>query len=291
MTKRVITLTCFLLLLLMSLAACQNGETPPATPGGGGASSDLPDGTELIGQMETAINTIEQAYFNMAFRLATTNGLLEGSIEAWRQQPDRTRYEVTSEAAILNGLVVGSNETQNWAYSPELEVFYVAPDTMGAPFLPGESEARTVLRALDRLQEDGLKESVNATTLGTEEVNGRNTYKVETTFKDVGEPEASLEGVTILFWIDQENSHPHRLEFQMKEGDMVSGGTIVLQGEIDQSGAIDDSLFSFEPPASARLVDMEQLVNLDFDTTDEDAPPAPSEDGEVTEGTFEEGSE
>lgn len=286
MIRRYMTLIIGLLLLLVGVVACGSEEP---SPGGEDSSpsvseetsTDLPDGAELIGKMEEAIDNLDQAHFKMAFQLSKADGeQLEGSMDAWRQQPNNTRYEITSETPILNGLIIGSNEAQYWAHSPQLKALYVSSDIMGSPYLPGQPEARTVLRVLRKIQEEGgLSGNVEAVTQGTEEANSRQTYKVESTFKDTGDPETSLEGIKITFWVDQENSLPQKFQIDIEQGNVTGRASAILQGDIDQSETLDASLFTFEASGDVVTVDVDQLVGIKTEAPDTEEAPEPAEGG------------
>lgn len=281
MIRRIVTSISLLLLLLVGIVGCGGGD---ADSGGEVSSSteELPDGAELISKMEEAINGLNNAHYNAAFQLSTDDGQLEGTMEVWQEGSNNRRYEFTSPSDVVNGLIIGSNETQYWAYSPKLNAFYVSSDVFGSPFLPGESEARSVLRLIDRIQaEGGLSETLNAATQGAEQINSRDTYQVETTFKDPGEAEVSLEGVSLLFWVDQESFLPQQVQLKVEEQGVSGRGTVILQGEIQQDEAFDASLFSFEPEGDTATVNMDEMDTLEIvppeGQDDQPLPPAPSE--------------
>lgn len=289
MTRHYMTLIIALFLLLVTVVAC-NGEepSPPATEVTS-TSTDLPDGAELISKMEEAIDNLDQAHFNVAFQLSKADGgELEGSMEAWRQQPSNTRYEITSETPILNGLIIGSNDTQYWAHSPELKALYVSSNIMGSPYLPGQPEARTVLRVLRKIQQEGgLSANLEATTQGTEETNSRQTYKVESVFKDTGDPETSLEGIKMTFWVDQENFLPQKFQLDIEQDEVRGRASAILQGEIEPSSTLEASLFTFEASGEVVTVDVDKLVGIETAAPDTEQAPEPAEGGDGTEGAVE----
>lgn len=269
-----------LALLLLSLAACGGtppppppttappaaaetpakeeaaAETPAAvaeTPAKEEAAAETPDGAAIIHKMEEAVKATESAHLTVAFQLPTIKGGLDGTLEAWAQRPDKARIEATSSDLQINGSVVGSNAEAGWVYSAFRNTLYTAPAFIGTAHLPGQLEARQVIKMVRKVWDQGSLGEIEATLTGNEEVNGRNCYVVAVVSKDEDD-ESTLKGISGTFWVDQETYLPQQIELNIVQDDLSGTGLIIVQGEIETGIEIDEAQFTFEPPADATVV-------------------------------------
>ena len=264
------------LVLLMGtvLVACGD-SSPSADPSG-------PSGSNLIRDMETAIRNVPQSHYTVAFQMATAAGGVEGTAKVWAKQAGMQRIEITSQTDDLNGVISGNNGSQGWVLTPKQQTLYVSQGEIGAPHLRNQPEVSAALRQMTLIQEEGLS-NTEATLMGSEQVNGRDTYKVQVKFPN----NEDLSNVDILFWIDKETSLPQKAEVSFRRGALTARGVITLQGDMAQT-AVDEQLFAVPAlPAGYLQANLEALV--DVLSPDGEAPegPAPTEQGadEGVEGT------
>ncbi len=255
-------ITISLLFLLAGLIACGGSESPPAqdspaeaeAPDGNElAETELPDGNELVEKMEAAMKGTNSVHFTVAFQLATAQGGIDGTLEVWAERLSNLRVEVTSDTEEVNASIVGSNETESWIYNPAQSLFYKASKFISTAHLPGQPELRRVIKMAREAWNEGTLGQIEATTLGSEQANGRDTYKVEVV-KPEDDEESALAGATIIFWIDQETSLPQQIEVILEQEGVSANGLVILQGEMEKDQALDASLFTFEPPEETEVI-------------------------------------
>lgn len=267
-----------LVLLLLALAAC-GGDGDNAGNGG----SSAPTGQELITKMEEAVKAVGKGHFTTEFQMATSEGGVRGTIESWAERPSNARAEFTSETAELNGMIIGSNETQSWVYSADQDTLYIFNGVPGTPNLASQPELDLAFWYATSLWEQGLN-NIEATTAGSEEVNGRETYKVEVTYKEPPNPNISGDDLVTTYWIDKESFLPQKAEITLKIGEITGKGVVTLQDQIAQDETLDASLFSYQPGGNTHVVNFAEgeqisIEDLGEDLETDEVPEAQGEPG------------
>jgi outer membrane lipoprotein-sorting protein len=242
-----------LLLLVIALAAC-GGE--PATPAQQG-----PSGDELVTKMKEAVKAINSAHFTAEFQVASVEGPVKGTVEFWGERPGKMRGEVTSETASVNGIVAVTDGQKGWAYNPSEKIVVVSDKSQYKTQLRDQPELRDIVNFGETILNRGF-DNTEAVNQGAEQVNGRNTYKVQVTYGKSSDPKLDLEGVTSVFWIDQETFLPQRIEISVQHGALTASGFAVLKGDIAKNETIDAAKFTFSPPAGAAVLDLSKLPEL-----------------------------
>lgn len=220
--------------------------------GGGGGdggedkaeSSPLPAGSELVSKMSEAVNGTNSANFSADFRMVGIYDSFIGQFQFWGERPDKTRFEITSDDESLNGMVFVTNGDKEWTYSPHNKLVLVSDKNQFKTLLNQQPELDVMVYLAEKLEEQGV-ETTQVQTLGTETVNGRETYKVEAKYND---PE--LEDLRITYYIDQETSFPQQADIQIQIGHdgIVVAGIVQAKGEISTGGSIHAAIFTFTPP-------------------------------------------
>lgn len=250
-----------LIVILLILSACTGGGSE--TTGPTLSNGELPAGSDLISNMKDALGGVDSANLKATFQFGTVDGAVKGSFELWAQRPKETRVEIDSEDEGLNGMIVVSNEEQSWAFNPSENLVLVSESNQFKAQLNEQPELRDMIEFGEKLEERGI-DTTEAQTLGSETINGRDTYKVEAKYDG-----ADLEGVTVTYYIDKEQSLPQRVEIKMERDQISISGFMELNGEMSTNGSIDAAQFTFDPPAGAILFDLSELPPLpDFSNSD-----------------------
>lgn len=254
--KHLVSLT-ILLLFLTALTACGEDAPPNAESNPPKTEEDLPAGSDLISQMDATIDSITGVSFSADFQFATAEGPVKGSFTYLGDRPDKSRTEITSDDASLNGMVLVTDGEKGWAYSPSENLVLVSNKSQFKAQLNEQPELRELLNFSEKVQDNGVDQVQEAQTEGIETVNGRETYKVKATYG--GE---ELEGITVTYYIDKESSLPQRIEINIKRDGLEASGFILAKGEIDTSSNFDAAQFIFTPPDGATVFDLESLPPL-----------------------------
>jgi outer membrane lipoprotein-sorting protein len=240
-----------LLLLVVGLASCGGGAaTPPPQEG--------PSGEELITKMKEAVKAVNSAHFTADFQVASPEGPVKGTVEFWGERPGKMRGEVTSETASVNGVIGVTDGQKGWAYNPNENIVLISDKSQYKAQLRDQPELREIANFAEKMLDRGF-DNTEAVNQGAEEVNGRNTYKVQVTY---GESDPELKGVTGVFWVDQETFLPQRVEVTVEREGMTVGGFVALKGEIAKDESIDAAKFTFDIPQGADVLDLSQLPEL-----------------------------
>jgi len=227
----------------------------------GPAQAADPSGSELIAKMEAAVKALKSAHLTVTFQIASEIGPVKGSIEFWGQRPDQLRAKFKSEDAGLDGLEAVSDGKQFWAYSPFAQLVIVADRSTYRLQMADQPELREIASYAEEIVARGFADT-EATNLGSEQVNGRDTYKVEVTFAPSATSQVDLEGVTVTFWIDQATYLPQRIEVSVQREEFTMSGFIAVEGAIETNQAIATDVFTFTPPEEATVVDLADLPSL-----------------------------
>lgn len=220
-----------------------------------------PSGAELIAKMEAAVKALKSAHLTVTFQIASEVGPVKGSIEFWGQRPDQLHAVFKSEDEALDGLEAVSDGQKFWAYSPFAQLVIVADRSTYRMQMADQPELREIATYAEGIVARGFADT-QATNLGSEQVNGRNTYKVEVTFEPSATSQVDLEGVTVTFWIDQATYLPQRIEVSVQREEFTMSGFIAVEGMIETDQPIAAEVFTFVPPEEATVVDLADLPAL-----------------------------
>jgi outer membrane lipoprotein-sorting protein len=220
-----------------------------------------PSGSELVTQMQAAVDALQSVHVTTAFQVASLDGAVTGTIEFWGQRPSLQHASFKSPLGSLDGLELVNDGKYYWAYSPRQQLVVVSEKSNLQLQLGGQPELRDLVDYSQRIVARGFADS-QATNLGSEQVNGRDTYKVAVTYAPSTESSVNLEGVTTTFWVDQVTSLPQRVEVNVQREGVTFSGYIVVQGEIQADQAIDPARFAFLPPAGATVLNLAKLPPL-----------------------------
>ena len=239
-------------LLLLALTACA-AQTPPATPTPAG-----PTGAELITQMQRTIAGAKSAHLTMRFQVGTADGPVTGTAEFWGQRPGQRRIQLRSDLGSVDGILAVTAGDQGWAYSKRDDVVVVADRSLLQSQLGRQPELREIAGFVDKLLARGFTDT-EAVNQGAATINGRPTYKVQVTFKPTADPAQKLEGIGTVFFIDAETHLPQRVEMEVTYGNFTVRGFAEVQGAIEIDPTLDASLFTFDPPPGAAVINLADI--------------------------------
>ena len=251
-----------LILMIVGIMAC-SGPAPTAMP-----EPEL-SGLDILKRMEAAIKTANSIEFTIQFQVATAEDAIKGNLKVAAVRPDSLRAEVTSENPAINGLLAVTNATEGWAYSPADKLVLKATTSQYKAQLNEQPELRELLDTGQQITERGFDDKIKAEKLGTAEMNGHQTYKVQVIYDETADPELQLNGVTTVYYIDKETFLPQRIELTVAGEDASASGFVTLT-ELKTEAKIDPKTFTFEPPAGATVMDLNQMALPTFEM-----PPQP----------------
>lgn len=273
--KKSVLIILLLTLLIPGLAACGgNEETPSQQQNSPEEANDPPaeEATEasassedsgdkaLVNGMREAIDNLDKAVFSGQFQVATaTNeGPVTGSVDFWKEKPGKLRVEFQSDRDDVNGLIAVSDGNQGWAYSPYENIVVISNKSQYRAQLRNQPELRVILEFTEELLDRGFSDT-QVENQGTEQVNGRETQKVEVQYSESPDAELDLSGVTATYWIDPTTNLPHRMEVTIDRDGVTISGRFIVEGDIVTDQPIEASIFTFEPPAEAKVLDLSKL--------------------------------
>ncbi len=255
---RYLTVTSLIFVTILALAAC-----------GGAAEEEAPaevelSGTEWVQKMTEAVKATNTASFTAEFQTATAEGALKGTVNFWGERPSKMRAEVSSEDPDLNGMVAVTNEEKGWAYVPSENFVLTADSSQYKAQLNEEPELRQIIDSGESIVDSGFNEANEAKVLGSEDIDGHATQKVEVKYDQAANPE--LEGVTTIYYIDKENFLPRRIEISIDAKDAAASGFVMIK-DLSTGEAIAADKFTFEPPAGATVMDLNEIIPPDFSSS------------------------
>ncbi len=244
-----------LLLLALGLAACNTGGEEPKV------QSESLSGAELVSKMEEAVKATKSAHLTVNFQVASAEGPVKGTIEFWGERPGKMRAEVKAELPSIDGIVAVTDGQQGWAYNAREKLVLVGDKSQYKSQLRDQPELRSILEFAEKIVDRGFT-NTEAVVQGTEQVNGRNTHKVQVTYAQTDDPELDLSGITATFWIDQETFLPQRVEMTVDRDGFTASGLAEVQGDMGRDAAVDAALFTFTPPPGTTVMDLSKLPEL-----------------------------
>jgi outer membrane lipoprotein-sorting protein len=186
------------------------------------------------------------------------------TLEVWRQKPDKVRVEVdNSTIEEMQGAILASDGQKFYAYSAAKNTLYTGMlDEMDT----GHSRWMDMMKSDDLEQAlDKLIAASDIKLVGTEQVAGRNTYRLEITPRpDAADgldlPQAMrtqvavlLNGAKATLWVDKDRWIP--LKLVLEHPDVGRFNYTAVSLELNQP--IDPALFVVQAPPGAKTVELE----------------------------------
>ena len=244
--------TLFIVALLGALLVAACGNT-------------LPTADEIVDRMEAARAATNDAHAVVAINFSSPDQTGTIVVEGWMQKtgasgPDgqpisRVRAEVleASQAGMAGTLLV-SDGTTFWLYNPSEntvvtgEAGKLKDATAGSPI--------GAATALTDIVSQGLG-AVELEVLGTEQIAGKNTWKVSVAPKAETSSQLQLDGIIKgTLWVDEALALP--LKLSVDASDLGQGSVEVRS--IETNTGLSADLFSFTPPADAKIVQAAELA-------------------------------
>lgn len=225
----------------------------------------LPTAEEIVERMEAARDATNDAHAVVAVDFSSPEQSGTIVVEGWTQKtgetgPDgepiaRMRAEVleASQEGLVGTLVVSDGETF-WLYNPaENTVVTGKANEMKDATAGSPAGAAT---ALTDLLGEGL-DAVELEVVGTEQVAGKDTWKVNVTPKAETSQELQLDGIVEgTLWVDEELALPLKLTLDAAD---LGAGTVEVRS-IETNTGLSADLFSFTPPADAEVLQAAELA-------------------------------
>lgn len=238
--------TLFLVMLIgaMLLAAC---------------GQSLPTAEEIVERMEAARAATNDAHAVVAVDFTSPEQSGRIVVEGWTQKtgetgPDgepiaRMRAEVreASQEGLVGTIAVSDGESF-WLYNPAENTVVTGRASEMKDAMAGSPAGAAT--ALTDLIGEGL-DAVELEVLGTEQVAGKSTWKVNVTPKAETSAQLQLDGIVEgTMWVDEQLALPLKLTLDASD---LGSGTVEVQ-QIETNTGLSADLFSFTPPAGATVV-------------------------------------
>lgn len=249
-----IALPCILLLLVLALAACDNGSstnTPPVTPVS--TSSPVTDnGTQLLTQAGQKLNGARtlHALANISLAGPGTNGTVKSEI--WNQAPDKNRSVVLQStiAQFATGTLTVSDGKQIWQYNPQQKVAYHAQISAASSGTPTTGETVDQSQAIFTLVRSVFTHS-NATLVSSSAlINGHPVNDIAIT-SQAASSGSGTNNITYSgdIFLDKTSGLPLRVSMHVQGLGQITLDlpTLTLNQQLDQS------LFTFTPPPGVKV--------------------------------------
>lgn len=247
---RRLTLLLVTMLGALILAACGN---------------TLPTAEEIVERMEAARAATNDAHAVVAIDFSSPEQSGSLVIEGWTQKTGETspngepiarlRAEVleASQEGLKGTLVVSDGETF-WLYNPaENTVITGEADKLKDAAAGTPAGAAT---ALTDLVGQGL-DAVELEVLGSEQVAGKQTWKVKVTPKAETSAQLQLDGIIEgTMWVDEALALPLKLTLDASD---LGQGSLEARS-IETNTGLSAELFTFTPPADATIIQAEELA-------------------------------
>lgn len=257
-----LVLPCALLLLLLTLAACDSGpssSTPSATPvpANSPASSPVSDrGTQLLSQAGQTLNGARTLHAIVDITIAgqAVNGTIKSEI--WNVTPNKNRTVVlqSSIAQFGNGSIIVSDGKQIWQYNPQQKVVYnaqLSTGSTGTPTLTSGEAAADQSQLIFNLVRSFFTQSNGNVVSSSATINGQAAYDIAITPK----AQTSGSGTNNLnfagdVFLDKTTNMPLRVTVHVQGIGQITLDlpTLVLNQQVDET------LFTFTPPPGVKVV-------------------------------------
>jgi outer membrane lipoprotein-sorting protein len=260
--KAMLPLT-FLFTLL--LAACGSSSATQTTL----QSTPTPSpaqGQELLTKAEQQLKTAKtlHAIFNIHTTSSATNGIV--STEVWNVSPNKSRTVVLQSTLrqFSAGSITVNNGKQIWQYDPTKKVVYTGQvsNTTGTPIAgTGRNQTQFTMNIVQSVFTHS-----NATLVSSSaRVNGHDVYDVQVT-SPASAPSSSTGSGTFNYngdvFIDKTSMLPVQLQLTIQGFGKVTFNLPMLV--LDQP--VDNSLFTFVPPAGVQVLPFPKTTTPDTGT-------------------------
>lgn len=244
------TLLIFALVGALALAAC---------------GSTLPTAEEIVAEMEAAREATTSAHATVAFDFTSPDQSGRIVVEGWTEQTGETdaagkpisrMRAVVLEASekALEGTVAVSDGTTFWLYN-QAENTVVTGEAGAMKEAVATTPAGAATMLTDMVAQ-GL-DAVDLEVLGSEQVAGKDTWKVKVTPRAETSAQLQLDGmIEGTMWVDTELALPLKLALDASD---LGSGTVEVRS-IETNKDIDDASFTFTPPAGATVIQAEELA-------------------------------
>ena len=255
-----LALPCALLLLLLTLAACNGSastSSPPVTPIPTTSPTSTSDrGTQLLAQAGQTLNGARTLHAIVDITIAgpALNGAIKSEI--WNLAPDKNRTVVlqSSIGQFGSGTITVSDGKQIWQYNPRQKVVYnaqISASSAGTPTLTPSEAAADQSQIIFNLVRSFFTHS-NATLVSSSAtVNGHAAYDIAIT----SQAQASGSGTYNLnysgdIFLDKTTNLPLRFKVNIQGQGQITLDLPMLA----INSQLDQSLFTFTPPSGVKVL-------------------------------------
>ena len=249
-----IALPCALLLLLFTLAACNNGPSTTSHPVTPTATSSADQGARLLAQAGQKLNMASSlhAVVNISLAGSGLNGTIKSEI--WNMAPDKSRSVVLQSdvTQFSSGTITVSDGKQVWQYNPQQKVVYhaqISPSGSATPTTGASASDQS--QAIFNLVR-GVFTHSNATLVSSSAVvNGRAAYDIAIT-SQAGSNGSGTNGLTYSgdIFLDKTNNLPLRVSMHVQGLGQITLDLLLLT--LNQQ--LDQRLFTFTPPPGVKVL-------------------------------------
>ncbi len=253
-----IALPCALLLLMLTLVAC-NGNTstssPPVTPIPTSTPSPTSDrGAQLLAQAGQTLNGARTLHAIIAFTIAgpAINGAIKSEI--WNLAPDKNRTVVLQSTIgqFGSGTITVSNGKQIWQYNPQQKVAYNGQISATATSTPTTGEGATDQSQMIFTLVRSVFTHSNATLVSSSaSVNGHAAYDIAITSQAQSSGSSGNRfNYSGDMFLDKTTNLPLRVILNVQGFGQITLDLpmLVLNQQLDQS------LFTFTPPPGVKVL-------------------------------------
>jgi len=253
-----IALPCALLLLMLTLAACNGSastSSPPVTPILTSTPSPTSDrGAQLLAQAGQMLNGARTLHAIIAFTIAgpAINGAIKSEI--WNLAPDKNRTVVLQSTIgqFGSGTITVSNGKQIWQYNPQQKVAYNEQISATATGTPTTGEGATDQSQMIFTLVRSVFTHSNATLVSsTASVNGHAAYDIAITSQAQSSGSSGNRfNYSGDMFLDKTTNLPLRVILNVQGFGQITLDLpmLVLNQQLDQS------LFSFTPPPGVKVL-------------------------------------
>ncbi|AAM03652.1 TPA: outer membrane lipoprotein-sorting protein [Methanosarcina acetivorans] len=195
---------------------------------------------EIATQMMDKQNSIQDYSYTMYMTSYTEGQVEEIESKFMFKKPNKFK-EIMTESGKDSQITVSDGEI-SWSYNPDANtVIKMKPSED-----PGAQKGDYIY-AINEFLDDN-----NVTLLRTENVDGRATYLLNITPKEI-HTDDDLKSKIIKIWVDKETWMPLRWEYYNADGNLTDKNEI---RDLKVNTGIPDSEFKFEIPDSAKIIDL-----------------------------------
>jgi outer membrane lipoprotein-sorting protein len=253
-----IALPCALLLLMLTLAACNGSastSSPPVTPIPTSTPSPTSDrGAQLLAQAGQMLNGARTLHAIIAFTIAgpAINGAIKSEI--WNLAPDKNRTVVLQSTIgqFGSGTITVSNGKQIWQYNPQQKVAYNEQISATATSTPTTGESATDQSQMIFTLVRSVFTHSNATLVSSSaNVNGHPAYDIAITSQAQSSGSSGNRfNYSGDMFLDKTTNLPLRVILNVQGFGQITLDLpmLVLNQQLDQS------LFTFTPPPGVKVL-------------------------------------